>query len=267
MNKHRYKVPYGDSHVLIVFIIIIFLVGVLGFEFWSIYTISKSTIVAYDKSSTGAIINSSETAGTRSVSINPSLKQPITFTYPSDWIIKRTTDDNVYDIETTEGGDYIKIFSPSKQVYVEVSYTITSSGYDSECGEGKTQKYVSLTPTVLTGYSEKSFFEAIVNSDNKGYFFSSYIGDALSEGSKYTVMSRGYCVSNAINLIKRLSSGSDNKDVYVTWGARIVVDGYPPSYGYNMKLVEGVSEINEALVSDEYKTAKSVLLSAKIAEQ
>lgn len=253
------KLQSGSMHIVIAIILVIAIVGVLNYIVWQKF-FQQGPVAKQDTTSNG---ESSKVATTKTVSFNPSAKSPITFTYPQNWTLDRATTKDADNIKTTSGSDDVKIYSPSKKIYVELSYQILNGGFGFECAEAEILKYMSLTQTELSSYSDMSYFEAVVNSDNDGFFYEAYIGKAASADELKTVQSQGYCYSNGVNVIERVEPDDDGLGgIHVIWHASIKATDFIDEIGGN-KLVTGTSALDDLFTSDEFKTAKNILLSAK----
>lgn len=256
---NRLKSQSGSVHVIIAIILVIALIGVLDYIAWQKFFQQGSTT----KKATTSNSQSSKTTTTKTLSFNPSAKTPITFTHPQNWTVERTTTKDADNIKTTSGSDDAKIYSPSKKIYVELSYQILSGGFGFECGEAEILKYMSLVQTKLSSYSDMSYFQAVVNSDNDGFFYSAYIGKTASADELKTTQSQGYCYFSGANLIERVEPDDEGLGgVYAVWHASIKATDFIDNNGGD-KLVTGTSALDDLFASDEFKAAKNILLSAK----
>jgi len=258
MKKQKYE--SGFAHLIIIIVVIVVLLGALGFVYWQ-NNIKKNDDTAQDKP---VIINGTDknitaTADTKTLSFNPSAKNLAFFTYPSDWTIERTTSEGVDNISATEGSDNIKIYSPSKKVYVEIQYVVVNVPFGFECFEAEYDQYVSFLSTSLMGYPDMAYVESVVKNVNDGYFYESYLISPVNQ----TTQPKSYCSSNEKNVIERVAPLENDYGIHVIWYGVVKATDYMTDDGMDKYFI-GTSEIDTLLGSDDYKTAKNILLSAKL---
>ena len=249
MNKK--KSQSGNAHLILVIVLVIALIGAIGYIAWQNFLQPKSN----------------NNIAMKTISLNPSAKRSITFNYPETWAVERSTTDGVDNIQATSGTDDIKIISPSKNLSVDLYYNVHGSGFGFECGPSD---YDLLNQTTLVGYPGTSYFEAIghdTHQDLSGYYYTAYLSGSLTPEELDNKKSQGPCDGDLRNVIKRVDAvdaqnRENENDIYSIWSALIMIkDGT-----LTEKLFPTTVEIDQLFASDEFKTAKTILLSAKIDE-
>lgn len=232
----------GSAHLILTLFLGIALLGTIGYIFWQ--NLSKSDTSEKD----------SDKVSMKTLSFNPSAKSPITFSYPETWTVERVTTDGIDDIQTTNGSDNIKIYSPSKNTYVELNNSVTNKAFGYECGPFMS---LSLESEQLPNYSGFSFYNKIDN-ENDSVRYESYLHKTLSEEEFEQSKSTGFCTAYSDNVIERVAAEGDANAIHSVWTARIKTSED------RSNLYSDLTEIDSIFESEEYKTAKAILLSATI---
>ena len=256
------KFQSGFVHLLIILLLVVALAGTLGFVYWQNFMQPKQTNVIDTNKSKDKTVTANE------ISINPSGKNPITFSYPKSWTIEQKKTDGIDTIHSVtdkyNGSDIVKISSPSGDIYISINNYVHPGGFGFECSEAETNKYVSLKPTALDSYSGYSYFEAIVhNTYNNDYFYDSYLADNSGKIALTDLISNGYCAAHAQNTVTRIPYiDIDSPGEYSVWNANIKSTDFLNSDG-STKNASDTTSINTLLNSAEFKTARDILLSAE----
>lgn len=259
MNKQKSQL--GSAHVVITIILVIALLSTLGFIYWQNFIQEKTVINKTTNTPTTNSTNSS--SSTEMLSIGKNLNEQFVLSYPKTWTVKNNNPDS-----TTSFGDStienIRIYSPSKNVYVEyISQFDGSSGYACT-NDVENQNYASFTPTRLVDYPELSYYEATINYRDHGYFYTAY----LSEDSALTqAPNANFCDLYVWNITKRKSIPNDGDQLpKVAWRAKIGSTVYMNGSDETKSYAPNISELNSFLDSDDFKAAKAILLSAEKTE-
>lgn len=128
----------GNAHVVIIIILVIALIGSLGFVFWQ-NVMQKDTETKPDTQSN----TQKDTSNQTSYKTYQTDKHPVSFTYPDSWTIKNERADDQYG------------FSRSVDVVTDANDTISFStggqGLGGACGGNPpTRSTVDVTATTLT---------------------------------------------------------------------------------------------------------------------
>lgn len=244
----------GSAHLLIIILLLVALLGSLGFIFWQNFMKADET----NKQSTEKTVKpSEESSDSLTISLGNYLAKKFVLTYPKTWTL------GANESASADSGliENVRITSPSKNVYVDyVSYFDNSSGY--VCGNDvESHTYESFTPTRLTGFPEFSYYEATVNSKNNGYFYTAYLSQ---NNTLKDAPNANYCSLDTYNIYTRESipTGGDQSP-RIFWTAKIGSSVYMTASNEIKKYAATISELNEFLASDDFKAAKSILISAK----
>lgn len=240
----------GSSHLIIIILLALALLGSLGYIFWqNFYT---------NKNNTGLPVDASEqVAEEKTVTVGKNLSKRFTLSYPDDW----TVEDNSLDGNAIEN---ISIYSPSRSVYVNyISEFDNSSGF--VCGNDfENQTYESFNSTVLTSMPELSYRETTVKYIGEGYFYTAYLSESSTPIKAPT---DNYCALYGLNLYDRESIPAEgNQAPRVAWRAQIKSSVLMSGSDQALKYTDTVSELNDFLSSDEFQVAKAILISAKPVE-
>ena len=258
MNQQKQT---GSAHVVVIVVLIIALVGALGFVFWQNF-VNKY----HDTEQTHSTSKESTPEVKLKVAqIDELFPVKLSWSYPEDWTITSKGSGPKTETETTE--QIITLTSPSKDY--EVAYRVGSNGsYGGSCSpeDAGTLQYVRRESIV--NFSKAIFLESIadnysvINSQKKfeGYLYGSGLANNEDRVTNAEV-GDSTCVLPLSGI--RLSNISDT--VLLSANIKIKKVETTDQYG-DTQPIKDTATITKAYDSKEYKDAIAILKSTQLKE-
>lgn len=248
MSRHTQK---GSAHVVVVIILVLSLIGALGYIFWQ--NLNKNEVE--NKKTTTS--QPTQALKLLTVSFNEGFGFKLSMNYPENWVLEKSiTGSFPINLENGATRETIKITSPTKKYSVE--YTVSSNaGIGGMCFPEDTGviKQINSEPAALDGMR---FAEVIsTNKEGKYHFYS---GLMKQEVATETVVNESVCdlMYAGIADLHNLPDGTP----ITLFEATVHIDGFnDPTNISDDKVSETTSEIEEAFKTKEYDQAKAILIS------
>lgn len=280
MNKH--KSQSGSAYVIAAFILLIFLMGTLVFFYCRNFIKNdsasvKSSAVTSSSSQSSTAAKSSDTTSsdsdaapkssdtTRTITTDePGIASDATFgtgmavKYPDDWVLKHSVRDSVSYVGTRkyeQKKDESSITSPDGKITVNLS--VDDMDYGLGVGDND-RELVEFETDSIKNYSDVCF-ASFIYYDPSISRYSYYVG-ALSDTSLVHSVKVGYTNENGdidhLRWNMWLGGGSDahqHRMLHISFNDI----SYP---------ISSLGEINKAMATDNYKTAKQIVQSLYVKE-
>jgi hypothetical protein len=224
----RSKSRSGSVHLIAVFVVIILVLGVLGYLFWQ--NIIKSKTISYKTASF-------------SLSSYPSIR----FSYPSNWVIK------------TQMDDYTEIDNPSKGIEIRFQKTDAPSLAFDVCSGRSPDLYSQYHSTKLVGYPDLTYVESIFQyGGGGGYSYEAKL-QKTSNQSDSSMLSKLTCrYSNEFYDYNSITG------VKTDFSVDIGATNFFTSKGDVVGTVDDINLIKNLFASSDFKTARTILLSGEV---
>jgi len=241
----------GSAHVVIIVILVVALIGALGFVFWQNF-IKKDEVTQSTQSQTST-----------QQDVSPATKEfksqehNITFSYPGDWSVVESVDSG----NTSEW--YASRVSILNTQGKDVSYFSTGGQIGGLCGEDAPKvPIVTITkdPLELKGIGHTNFGYTIVETatDNYGIAFG-LVKDNLALGNDLV-----QCPTMSVNYRYYITSETKALGgmMFGLWYAEAQQEGDPSAH----QIFASLDEAKAYAQSDEFKQIKKMIESLKIGE-
>ncbi len=245
------RLQNGSAHVIIIIVLVVALIGALGWIFWQ--NMSRNKDADLHKSDKHATSNKVEEREAKLVSGHSELAQslsPLTFKYPETWKLNREikgpNPPNGSDISS----EAITITAPDDSM--SVGFDISNGGIGGMCVPEEEGKIRSLS------------YEGLQNT--KGVSFATYVTDDL-DGTKHSYAGLIRTVVGGSNNVASLKAGDSSCSVYLrnalsVSGSSLSLNVMSPSIRINGQ--DTSPDISSRYSGRMYEEAKAILLSTKM---
>lgn len=244
MNKKQFQ--RGSSHLILIIVLVIVILGGLGYVYWLNYMQPKVT-----SDTNAAVIVPADVALTE-VASDQTTESGLAIKYPKSWASNNTS---------LTGSDNTTITSPDGKVVVNFDVELTN-GLGGICAAssdgGKITRLAQLDTSAIGGFS--------------GARFASYVNHNTVDGT-YTYFSGAQVVNDA-NLAVEVGDMTDNCDSFGIGSDSIVITHKVLSNGYWLQPVvkvnlglkditstSSIDNINNAMKTDDFAIAKRIVQS------
>lgn len=239
---NRNKLQTGSAHIVVVIILIIAMVGSLGFIFYQNFITKNADKKA--ESSSGTSKSNSDTNDDSEITYKTftDSKYNISFQYPGTW----TLGEPEYNRSTDP------YYNRTMDVFNENGETVASlaigvSGLGGTCDEGYAYTVLDAEDSSIKAPNKVSFSFAVI-SDNDGNYFGHF---GLTE--KYTKVEESVACIATFYYLFDSSVGKDEwgNDIEISFGDGII----------QTKKFSSIENAKQYMESDEYKEIKKMILS------
>lgn len=251
MHTHKQR---GSTHLVLVVILVLALLGALGFIFWQNFVQKNGTNVNQNES-VSQTTKTIETVKLKTVAFNPAFGARLGFSYPENWSLERSIEGPIpLDGEKGITSETITVTSPSKNIYVKYQLG-ANGGLGGMCLPEESGIISVLRQTPLANFSGNSFSENIAHRDGGYRYFSGIMSDSSLNNAKVGGSECALAYAEVIRL--------SEKDNITLMGASIHIKGLEKNYDGATKDPAELSIIENKFQDDEYKQAKTVILSTE----
>lgn len=233
----------GSVHAVIIVLLIIALLGTLGFVFYQNF-IQKpiNTTPAQPSNDKQSIELKSQRLAYGS--------KIYTFDYPANWTIEN---------EVRDDDSSAVVYNPDKTI--RINFSVTRDSIIGTCDTTSPQKvrFYTVSKTAVTALNDSSAYvvEAMTDAIGGGYNYS--IGLTQDGGDTHATIGDPACTVMYVGVASRLVQ-SGNKVVHPTIQARI---DFPKLAASPDRHVREMQQIKDMLILDDYKAAVKILESAR----
>ena len=239
----------GSAHAIIIILLVIALLGGLGFVFWQNFAKSKSetkqtktaqnSVTANKSSGSSAKINEvklTEIAADHVASTNLAIK------YPSSWIMTHEQASPVSDGDITVVGENYNISSPNKEIVVKLG--LTNGGVGGTCDKTNGDGLLQINPEEIPNYPNTRF----VSYYGADYYFAGI--QSNDEKNKSIKVGDSVCDLGLTGVITPIKS-----NLYENVNLLLSIEF--PTIGHNGK--SSVEKFKQSLTTEDYKIAKRII--------
>lgn len=246
------KLQSGSAHLIVIFILVLTIIGLLGFVFWQNFMQPKATMISNsdssNSSSTTADTSSEETdTDNNTVILNKSFTENVTgenltLDYPDGWTIESKT-----GLNPSQATSHTNTYITSPDANVKITFWAGADGLGGTCGNNPSN-ITSVKTYSLPNYSGYTLYEitAPIHDDGDTQTISyGNLAMVLQDNSAIKV-DASECVTG-LGLFEA-ANGTSNS-LYITFVGDLAMDH--PS----------IDQINSARATDNYKTAVKIVQS------
>ena len=245
----------GSAHVIIIVVLVLGLLGALGYIFWQNFINSSDSKKQTDTTSLKSTIKEAAKPKLKQASIDPTFGTSLSFEYPETWTMSRSTNGPFPpnpEVEPTS--ESFIVTSPNNEI--EVRYYINANaGFGYVCEDETSPIVTKLKFESIPGYAGASAVEYI-SKDKNLYTLNTYIQNTAGLAD---VKAGDSTCKLAGGLIMQLN---ETNRVYLM-GSGISIKKFVDENNV-AKQLSTVEEIEAELKSDAYTQAKAIVLSTKV---
>ncbi len=251
MNKFKQQ---GNIHVVIVVILVLALLGALGFIFWQNF-LSKNEGTNNKTGSTTQTTDSSVKAPVLDTATFDPVFNGLKFSYPKSWTIDRSTlGSTATAADAAAAQNLLVVKSPSKKI--SVSYLLSpNDGLGGACSPADGGTLATFSSTQLSNFAGNSFAQYIIQTGTTYRYFSGIIDTARATSTKSGNSECEVFMADIIQL-----KNSENIKILQ---ARINLTDFDNGDG-SIKESLKRADIEAAYQTDEYQQAKAIMLSTSL---
>lgn len=243
MSKYSQK---GSTYAVIVVILVVALLGALGFIFWQNVNKKATPPISQETEITNNLLT---------ISFNEGFQVDTSIKYPKDWTLERSvTGSFPVNLENGPTTETLKIISPSKKYFAQYKMS-AHGGIGGMCAEEETGviKQISLAPA---NFYETAFIEAIATTKaGKFVYYAGLMDQELSEDDSTC----GLYLA-ALTHMGALKDGT----AIDLFEASVHIEGLnDPSNLFGDDGVATEAEIESAFKNSEYQQAKAIIASTE----
>jgi hypothetical protein len=240
----------GSTHIVIVLLLVIALIGTLGLVYWRSNLNQKEVTHDNAPHTQTPIVETPATLS--SLSFNPTFGVDVSFSYPQQWNAMRSVDGPIPVEELGEHtSETITVTSPSKNT--SVTYTLTANGgIGGVCEEETHGTIASVAHSPLTGVSNTSITE-YTSQSSEGYQYFSELTN--TNGATNASVDTSVCILAFENFIQLDGTkGTQLLQARIHVSSLDTADGSP-------KDVASLATIQSIYADAEYIQAKAIITS------
>jgi hypothetical protein len=237
----------GSAHAIVIVILVLALLGTLGFVFYQNFIAKKPVETTETKQET----TSNATLPTARLTFNDAA---YTFSYPTDWIVEGAVNKDAVSSLT--------LLSHDKKIRVHV--TILGEDMMFNCAatdaNRKVRYYeVSKDPVTKLSNAKAYVVEAITDAEGGGYDYK--IGLTQDGGDTHAAVGDPYCTVFNVGLASQLQKdGASGKVTQPTIMAEI---DFPELVSPTETRVKDMQSVKDLIATDNYKAAVKILESGR----
>ncbi|MBC7943476.1 hypothetical protein H7X68_03195 [Candidatus Saccharibacteria bacterium] len=252
MNTNKQQ---GSAHLVIVVILVLALLGSLGFIFWQ--NVIKKDVVSSDKTGSTAKTadSSSKAAALKTFDFNSVFSVGLKVDYPKDWSVEQTTE-GLIPVDADKGftQQTVIITSPSGKLSVKYMVAV-GGGLGGNCLPDETGKLTTVSNTALSAFAGGSFTEYNALTGAVYSYFSGIMDTTQASDVKPGDSLCEVAFANVIPLSK-----SDSTQLL---HAKIHIKDLDDADGNSKDTIQ-LADIDSSRKTDEYKQAKAIMLSTTL---
>ncbi len=252
MNTHKQQ---GSAHLVIVVVLVLALLGALGFIFWQNFIQKTESNVVKTKTVAQSSTNT-ETKSLKTAVFDPVFSVRLGLSYPEDWTLERSTDGPIpLDGDKGATTEIITVFSPSKNIYVRYQMG-ANGGIGGACSPEDSGTISVIRNTALKSFPYGSFSENIIKVGSGYKYFAGIMSSDALAIAKVGGSECDLSMASSIPLAE--------KDNTMLMGAVIFIKGLKRDYPGITSDLSTISDIENGFKDSEYKDAKAIVLSTEL---
>jgi len=237
----------GSAHVIIIVVLVVALLGALGFVFYQNFIAKKPTETTIAKQET----ESSATLPTARLTFND---VAYNFSYPTDWVVEGAVNKDVVSSLT--------LLSHDKKIRVHVTILGEDMTFDCSATDANRKvRYYEVSKDAVTklGNSKAYVVEAITDAEGGGYDYK--IGLTQDGGGTHAAVGDPYCTVSNVGLASGLQKDSANGKV--TQPTIMAEIDFPELISPTESHVKDMQSVKDLIATDNYKAAVKILESGR----
>jgi len=269
-NSLRQK---GSAHVVIIVILVLALIGALGFAFWQNYISNDGKVadMAMETQADVEVEPMSDVASEDTFGTNFSIK------YPKEWKHDHTftgyqgdgTAQSYASPNDEVNLDENVVTSPSGNLTVKLSAT-NNTGLGGTC-ENNSLSLVSIKRDDIPNYTNAKYVEYIINSKSESdsenrYKFYAGVQRNEQDLNSVSTQSNSACSLNYAGLLNFKTYSADGGHLPLVTLNITFNKLKAPDNSYEYRSVLSLTDIQAAMSGDEYETAKAIIRSLYVKE-
>ncbi|HET6747162.1 MAG TPA: hypothetical protein VFH06_03595 [Candidatus Saccharimonadales bacterium] len=233
----------GSAHVIIIGILVVALLGALGFVFYQNFMAKKT-----DTTSSSTETMPKEQLKTARVALNSAI---YALDYPSDW--------SEVIVPGAGNTNSVTITNPDKSVRVKMD--VSSGGIGGACDSSSPLKlrFYNVYPQAVTKLNASTAYvvEAMTDAEGGGYNYK--IGLTQDGGDTHAALGDSMCTVSYVGVASRLVLQNDT----VTSPTIILTIDFPKLVNGDDTRVKEMQVVKDMIATDDYKAAIKTLESAR----